>query len=151
MHVTRWVFFYFHCVFTCLINVTEPARSLEYFLSVHQWGKLNPSCLFLHQCTKNTLTRTTKTIFFKRIVWGSWRWEAQDECIIKVNYILLINKIIKMPSHQQASNSNHHHNSHRSKRRRRDQSEVSCCLKYVIFGFNVIFWVSHFNLVSCFV
>lgn len=25
---------------------------------------------------------------------------------------------------------------------RRDQSEVSCCLKYVIFGFNVIFWVS---------
>lgn len=28
------------------------------------------------------------------------------------------------------------------KRYRRDQSEVSCCLKYVIFGFNVIFWVS---------
>lgn len=24
---------------------------------------------------------------------------------------------------------------------RRDQSEVSCCLKYVIFSFNVIFWV----------
>ncbi|MPD02134.1 Tetraspanin-17 [Portunus trituberculatus] len=29
-----------------------------------------------------------------------------------------------------------------AKRYRRDQSEVSCCLKYVIFGFNVIFWVS---------
>ncbi|XP_025159203.1 uncharacterized protein LOC112589571 isoform X2 [Harpegnathos saltator] len=25
---------------------------------------------------------------------------------------------------------------------RRDTSEVSCCLKYVIFGFNVMFWVS---------
>lgn len=25
---------------------------------------------------------------------------------------------------------------------RRDISEVSCCLKYVIFGFNVMFWVS---------
>ena len=47
-----------------------------------------------------------------------------------------------MASHQ-TSNGNHHHNGHRSKhRRRRDQSEVSCCLKYVIFGFNVIFWVS---------
>ena len=27
------------------------------------------------------------------------------------------------------------------RRRIRDTSEVSCCLKYVIFGFNVIFWV----------
>jgi len=46
-----------------------------------------------------------------------------------------------MASHQ-TSNGNHHHNGHRSKhRRRRDQSEVSCCLKYVIFGFNVIFWL----------
>ncbi|KOX77436.1 hypothetical protein WN51_09760 [Melipona quadrifasciata] len=28
---------------------------------------------------------------------------------------------------------------------RRDTSEVSCCLKYVIFGFNVMFWqhISH--------
>lgn len=25
---------------------------------------------------------------------------------------------------------------------RRDTSEVSCCLKYVIFGVNVLFWVS---------
>lgn len=25
---------------------------------------------------------------------------------------------------------------------RKDTSEVSCCLKYVIFGFNVLFWVS---------
>lgn len=25
---------------------------------------------------------------------------------------------------------------------RRDTSEVSCCLKYLIFGFNVLFWVS---------
>lgn len=25
---------------------------------------------------------------------------------------------------------------------RRDTSEVSCCLKYAIFGFNVMFWVS---------
>ncbi|KYM78523.1 hypothetical protein ALC53_11178 [Atta colombica] len=24
---------------------------------------------------------------------------------------------------------------------RRDTSEVSCCLKYVIFGFNVMFWI----------
>lgn len=24
---------------------------------------------------------------------------------------------------------------------RRDTSEVSCCLKYLIFGFNVLFWV----------
>lgn len=27
---------------------------------------------------------------------------------------------------------------------RKDTSEVSCCLKYVIFGFNVLFWVSNF-------
>lgn len=33
-----------------------------------------------------------------------------------------------------------------TKRYRRDQSEVSCCLKYVIFGFNVIFWVSLFYI-----
>lgn len=25
---------------------------------------------------------------------------------------------------------------------RRDTTEVSCCLKYVIFGVNVLFWVS---------
>lgn len=30
----------------------------------------------------------------------------------------------------------------RIKKYRRDESEVSCCLKYLIFGFNVIFWVS---------
>jgi len=46
--------------------------------------------------------------------------------------------------HRSAS-GNHHRSSsgnHRSKHRsRRDQSEVSCCLKYVIFGFNVIFWL----------
>jgi len=28
-----------------------------------------------------------------------------------------------------------------TKRYRRDHSEISCCLKYVIFGFNVIFWL----------
>ncbi|CAG7838311.1 unnamed protein product [Allacma fusca] len=27
------------------------------------------------------------------------------------------------------------------KKYRRDESEVSCCLKYLIFGFNVIFWL----------
>ena len=32
-------------------------------------------------------------------------------------------------------------NNKRRRSRRRNQSEVSCCLKYVIFGFNVIFWV----------
>jgi len=46
-----------------------------------------------------------------------------------------------MPSQPATTSNNHHHNGHRSKRRRRDQSEVSCCLKYVIFGFNVIFWL----------
>jgi len=30
---------------------------------------------------------------------------------------------------------------HNRRRRVRDTSEVSCCLKYVIFGFNVIFWL----------
>jgi len=30
---------------------------------------------------------------------------------------------------------------HKRRRRIRDTSEVSCCLKYVIFGFNVIFWL----------
>jgi len=29
----------------------------------------------------------------------------------------------------------------KSHRRTRDVSEVSCCLKYVIFGFNVVFWL----------
>jgi hypothetical protein len=29
----------------------------------------------------------------------------------------------------------------RLKKYRRDESEVSCCLKYLIFGFNVIFWL----------
>lgn len=28
-----------------------------------------------------------------------------------------------------------------SRKHRRDKSEISCCLKYLIFGFNVIFWV----------
>lgn len=28
------------------------------------------------------------------------------------------------------------------RKHRRDKSEISCCLKYLIFGFNVIFWVS---------
>ena len=35
-----------------------------------------------------------------------------------------------------------HPANHKRRRRIRDTSEVSCCLKYVIFGFNVIFWVS---------
>jgi len=30
---------------------------------------------------------------------------------------------------------------HKRHRRARDVSEVSCCLKYVIFGFNVVFWL----------
>ena len=56
-----------------------------------------------------------------------------------------------MPAQTSASSSSRHYSSSngaptsrsksRSSRRRRDQSEVSCCLKYVIFGFNVIFWV----------
>lgn len=29
---------------------------------------------------------------------------------------------------------------------RRDTSEVSCCLKYVIFSVNVLFWVSSVDL-----
>ncbi|XP_074648361.1 tetraspanin-5-like [Tubulanus polymorphus] len=29
-----------------------------------------------------------------------------------------------------------------AKRRRRDRSEVSCCIKYLLFGFNVLFWFS---------
>lgn len=35
---------------------------------------------------------------------------------------------------------------------RRDTSEVSCCLKYVIFGVNVLFWVSplEYNLLAFF-
>ena len=32
---------------------------------------------------------------------------------------------------------------------RRDTSEVSCCLKYVIFGFNVMFWVSLLHPCNC--
>ena len=45
-----------------------------------------------------------------------------------------------MPSggHHPSSHPPHH----KRRRRIRDTSEVSCCLKYVIFGFNVIFWVS---------
>ncbi|KAK8769985.1 hypothetical protein V5799_013548, partial [Amblyomma americanum] len=27
------------------------------------------------------------------------------------------------------------------RKHRRDKSEISCCLKYLIFGFNVIFWL----------
>ena len=41
-----------------------------------------------------------------------------------------------VPTVTAASRTMAHH------RRRRDRTEVSCCLKYVIFGFNVIFWVS---------
>ncbi|XP_045117480.1 tetraspanin-5-like isoform X2 [Portunus trituberculatus] len=35
-----------------------------------------------------------------------------------------------------------------AKRYRRDQSEVSCCLKYVIFGFNVIFWLMGLSILA---
>uniref|UniRef100_A0A0K8RCS8 Putative tetraspanin n=1 Tax=Ixodes ricinus TaxID=34613 RepID=A0A0K8RCS8_IXORI len=28
------------------------------------------------------------------------------------------------------------------RKHRRDKSEISCCLKYLIFGFNVIFWTA---------
>ena len=38
-----------------------------------------------------------------------------------------------------------HPQNQKRRRRIRDTSEVSCCLKYVIFGFNVIFWVSGCN------
>jgi len=31
---------------------------------------------------------------------------------------------------------------------RRDQSEVSCCLKYVIFSFNVIFWLTGLGIMA---
>jgi len=31
---------------------------------------------------------------------------------------------------------------------RRDHSEVSCCLKYVIFGFNVIFWLTGLGITA---
>jgi len=36
----------------------------------------------------------------------------------------------------------------RSSRHRRDHSEVSCCLKYVIFGFNVIFWLIGLSILA---
>ena len=36
----------------------------------------------------------------------------------------------------------------RRKRRRRNHSEVSCCLKYVIFGFNVIFWLIGLSILA---
>ena len=36
----------------------------------------------------------------------------------------------------------------RPKRRRRNHSEVSCCLKYVIFGFNVIFWLIGLSILA---
>ena len=35
---------------------------------------------------------------------------------------------------------------------RKDQSEVSCCVKYLLFFFNVFFWVSlflHIRTISC--
>ena len=38
--------------------------------------------------------------------------------------------------------------SSRSSRHRRDHSEVSCCLKYVIFGFNVIFWLIGLSILA---
>lgn len=44
----------------------------------------------------------------------------------------------KMPAQQQAV-----------RKYRRDTSEVSCCLKYVIFSVNVLFWVSDFQGISC--
>ncbi|XP_046672078.1 tetraspanin-17-like [Homalodisca vitripennis] len=38
---------------------------------------------------------------------------------------------------------------HQSVRRyRRDTSEVSCCLKYLIFGFNVVFWLVGLGILS---
>ena len=42
----------------------------------------------------------------------------------------------------------HQPSQHRSKRRRRNHSEVSCCLKYVIFGFNVIFWLIGLSILA---
>lgn len=36
------------------------------------------------------------------------------------------------------------------RKHRRDKSEISCCLKYLIFGFNVIFWVSYTDQLCCF-
>ena len=65
--------------------------------------------------------------------------------------------MLQMPSHQQREHGGGHRDhrpksssrggpggrgTSRSSRHRRDHSEVSCCLKYVIFGFNVVFWVS---------
>ncbi len=47
-----------------------------------------------------------------------------------------------MPSGGHHPSSHPHPPHHKRRRRIRDTSEVSCCLKYVIFGFNVIFWVS---------
>jgi len=34
------------------------------------------------------------------------------------------------------------------RRHRRDRTEVSCCLKYVIFGFNIIFWFLGFSILA---
>ena len=60
----------------------------------------------------------------------------------------LTNSLIS--SHNASSSNNHQTSSsskHRS-RRRRDRSEVSCCLKYVIFGFNIIFWLLGFSILG---
>jgi tetraspanin-5 len=61
-----------------------------------------------------------------------------------------------MPSGPQAvasgsrphGSAQHPSSQHRSKRRRRNHSEVSCCLKYVIFGFNVIFWLIGLSILA---
>ncbi|XP_065574518.1 tetraspanin-5-like isoform X3 [Artemia franciscana] len=37
---------------------------------------------------------------------------------------------------------------HRDRKYRRDQSEVSCCLKYLIFSFNVIFWLTGLSIMA---
>ena len=112
---------------------------------MQEWDKLLSQLSFNNRATEKTITYEHNKENFERnfdfkFIQINWWGAAKNDGIAEFNEIEGISETSKMPSHQ-TSNGNHHHNGHRSKRRRRDQSEVSCCLKYVIFGFNVIFWV----------
>jgi hypothetical protein len=41
---------------------------------------------------------------------------------------------------------NHHNNRSQPQHRRHESSEISCCLKYMIFGSNVIFWLTGLSI-----
>lgn len=72
---------------------------------------------------------------------------ATEKCIVNVIYFQARSGLVGCISDMPRPPRKRRH----SYRSRKERSEVSCCIKYLMFGFNVLFWVSSLLWLTLFI